>query len=249
MRLVREQDDPWRPLHDLVERHARIPGVARACRPGHRLSHVRGQRIQTLALRKYVLTPAKAQRIAHVRLAVDRHQRIHPDGHERAQQSPLAERSFCFPDRRIAAAQQIARVHLQHLRQPAQVGQPFRHGLGKRHEEWQPELGDLLEVRARILFLVGEDQLGLQPRHRLHIGVLGAADHGHRLGRVAVSRSPDEAVAGPQCDHVQGIAGYQRDDAARRTQEDQLALAIVDDPEGGHGTILHSKRRACAPSS
>src|SRR2546427_9731991 len=56
---------------------------------------------------------------------------------------------------------------------------------------------ELLEAYARVLFLVGEDQLGAQPRHGVHVDVLGSADQGHRPGGVAVSSSPEEAVAGP----------------------------------------------------
>src|SRR5439155_1069962 len=87
------------------------------------------------------------------------------------------------------------------------------------------------------------------PRDRVHVRVLRTADEGDRLRRLAVSRAPDETVAGPEGEHVQRIARHQRDDAPRRPQEDRFALAVVGDPEGGHGATLHSKSRPCAPSS
>src|SRR2546428_12137406 len=57
MRLVREEDDPWRPLHHLLERHARIPGVARAPPPRHGPSPGRRPRGPALAGRAYGLPP------------------------------------------------------------------------------------------------------------------------------------------------------------------------------------------------
>ena len=249
MRLVREQDDLRRPLHHFVEGDARISRIARPGRPWNGLAEIRRQRIHALAIREDVLPAAEPQGVVHERLPVDRHQRVHPDGHEGAQRALPPQRRLRFLQRRVPAPQKLARVRLEDLRQAAEMRDPFRHRLGERDEDRQAELRQLLEMSSRILLLVCQDQVREQPRDRVHVRVLRTADEGDRLRRLAVSRAPDETVAGPEGEHVQRVARHQRDDAPRGPQEDRFALAVVGDPEGGHGATLHSKSRPCAPSS
>ena len=248
MGLVGEQHDPRSALRDFVQRDARIARVALARRARFGPSQVRLQRIAPLAIGEDVPPTGQAERIAQEGVRVDGHEGIHPDGHEHIERRDRPR--FQVPERAEATAQQIARLllHPEDAREPRQMGEALGDAPGKGDEHGQLQPRELLDVRARVLLLVAEHQVGLQGGHRPDVHVLRAADHGQIVdlpfGSDAVARTADQAISCAQRKDVQRLARHQRDHPAGRTDEEQLAPAVVVDAQWHRASSIIAGRHA-----
>ncbi len=97
-------------------------------------------------------------------------------------------------------------------------------------------------MRAGVLLLVGQDQIGLQLGHRGDVDVFGATayrDFIDPTGRLdAVSRPPHDPLSQAQGKEGIGIARHQGHDALRRAQKHHIAIQIIS-YANCHGARVH----------
>ena len=178
---------------------------------------------------------------------MDRHERLHPDrtehGHGRRARPGLLRIAVLLVTPPEEVAHDGGPLDAEQPREPGQVGETVGDAPGKRDVDPHPALGQRLEIGARVLFLVGEDQLGLEANDVVDPGVLGAADAGNRRDEirreVAVVRPADQGSPAAESGHVEGVARHQRDDARQGSRDLDHPLAVVD----------HASRRAHRHSS
>ena len=177
---------------------------------------------------------------------MDRHERFHPDGTEGPQRLRAGPGGVRVAEGVVALAQELPHARRrsstrEDARELRQVREPVGDPPGKGHVHAEAALGDGLEVAARVLFLVGEDQIGLEGADVVDPRVLGPADarepRDHVPGQLAVVGPSDERPGAAESGDAQRVARDQRHDAPRRRGEVEGALAIVEDADGAHGRL------------
>src|SRR5205807_8618451 len=130
------------------------------------------------------------------------------------------------------------------------MSETFADAARERDEHRQLQLREALDVRARVLLLIGEDEVGLEARNRVHVDVLRSADDRYLLRLLrghAIPGAAYQAISRTQREDVERVARHQRDDPPRRTDEQKLTAAVVVDAQRHRSSSIIAPR--CAPWS
>ncbi len=238
MGLIGQEHDVGFSGDKFIQGHARITRIAPRDafgRERRREAEISGERIPSFPIGEDILSANKIHHVGDKRRLMDGHERIHPDGHKRANRRRFASFFFCASVDVVSLFHEMPGVKIvgeaKRDGEAGCVSDAFDDAFGKRNEHAQACGVEAFDLGAGVFFLVGDDEIGLKLDHAFDVYVFGAADDLDRLdlpfGLKTILRASDEGALGAEADDRVRVAGHERDDAFGRFGEHVLALPVV----------------------